>query len=248
MFLEGGKRDTQETENNFVRNLSKSVIHAVENVALKDFLPPQPPSTFRASEAVPNAETLYPNLDIYQGFTIQDLPSLTTEKIVFFRKSNALYFYVNDTLELSAWTSSGAGKGFDKDREGDQITPLGCFKVVRKNPESVCKKALLLNYPTAEDAERGLAKSIISQEEYNNIVWANENGVVPLQDTDLGGFIEIHDRSCGEGLEPTVLNTLKAVKRVFSPRKTNGCIALGGKNLDEVFQSTSVGTTVIILP
>ena len=42
--------------------------------------------------------------------------------------------------------------------------------MVSKNPNSQYYKALVLNYPTAEDARRGYRQGLISKDEYDSIV------------------------------------------------------------------------------
>src|SRR5690606_32488895 len=64
----------------------------------------------------------------------------------------------------------------DKERRGsstnpdDWRTPEGIFFIVKKNARSQFYRAFVLNYPNAEDAERGRRQGLISQAEYAAIV------------------------------------------------------------------------------
>ena len=67
-----------------------------------------------------------------------------------------------------------------KQRQGDRATPEGRYRVVAKKDFSRYHRALLLDYPNAEDRARFAA--------------ARRRGEIP-QDAGIGGLIEIH----GEG-------------------------------------------------
>ena len=115
----------------------------------------------------------------------------------------------------------------DKVREGDGRTPEGEFVVCTKNPKSRYTLSLGLNYPTSEDAERGLCDGLITQEEHDAIVAAAEAGWRPPWDTALGGEIFIH----GGGT---------------SSDWTIGCVALDDDAIRELYPLVPVGTPVVI--
>ena len=123
----------------------------------------------------------------------------------------------------------------DKERRGgllnpdDWRTPEGVFYVVGKNDQSRYYKALVLNYPTAEDAERGLQDELISEREYERIVKAHREQTMPPMDTPLGGWIEIHGSGTGVG-----------------SNWTQGCVALANGDMDVVYRWAVVGTPVLI--
>jgi murein L,D-transpeptidase YafK len=116
----------------------------------------------------------------------------------------------------------------DSDSPDDWRTPEGTFFVVSKNPTSKFYKALVLNYPTAEDARRGYRQGLISKEEHEAIVQAEAAHQIPPMDTMLGGWIEIHGNGTGGGTN-----------------WTQGCIAIENEKIDELWKIVEVGTPVL---
>lgn len=110
----------------------------------------------------------------------------------------------------------------------DWRTPEGTFFVVSKNPESKYYKAFVLNYPNAEDARRGYKQGLISKEEYQSIVLAEQNHQIPPMNTMLGGWIEIHGNGTGGGTN-----------------WTQGCIAITNEEMDALWDMIQVGTPVL---
>jgi hypothetical protein len=116
----------------------------------------------------------------------------------------------------------------DKVQEGDEITPSGSFYVCTRNDQSLYYLALGLSYPSTEDAERGLASGLISAEQYQAIVDANNAMVTPPWDTPLGGAIEIHGNQGDRG--------------------TAGCIAMTNDVMDILWSYCNLGVPVTIGP
>ncbi len=107
--------------------------------------------------------------------------------------------------------------------------PEGEFFVCQKNPDSQYYRSLMLSYPNAEDAERGLRAGIISRAEYAEIVKAALGFRSPPMGTALGGAIAIHGQGSGR-------------RRAW----TRGCIALRDVHLDAIWDLVEVGTPVLI--
>jgi murein L,D-transpeptidase YafK len=116
-----------------------------------------------------------------------------------------------------------------KEREGDGRTPEGEYVVCFKNPQSRFHLSLGINYPNAEDAERGLAAGAITRAEYDEILGAHASGRIPPWKTALGGEIFIHG-AMGER------------------SATAGCVAVSDHAIDELFPQISLGTPVVIEP
>ncbi len=108
-------------------------------------------------------------------------------------------------------------------------TPEGVFYVVKKNPYSQFYRAFLLNYPNAEDAERGMRDGLISQKDYNAIMSAEKRGDSPPMGTILGGYIEIHGNGTG-----------------LASNWTEGCVAVRDEDMDFMWSYVQEGTPVVI--
>ena len=123
----------------------------------------------------------------------------------------------------------------DKKRKGSPErrdhwrTPEGPFYVVNKKPQSEFYKALVLNYPTTADAERGLEQGLISKRQYDAIVRAQEQRRMPPMNTKLGGWIEIHGDGTGG-----------------ATNWTQGCVAVRNTVMNELWVDVEVGTPVLI--
>jgi hypothetical protein len=101
------------------------------------------------------------------------------------KKAQTLFVYRGSALVARFATDLGYNFFADKERRGSASepdhwrTPEGEFYVVAKNPNSTFYRALVLNYPNAEDAERGKEAGLISEVEFENIVNADNSFVMP---------------------------------------------------------------------
>lgn len=151
-------------------------------------------------------------------------------------KSNGtVYLYRGAELEASLPADFGYNREDDKVRRGSPEepdhwrTPEGRFLITDKNENGRFYRALVLNYPTAEDAERGYRSGLISRAERAEIVRASMRHETPPMDTELGGWIEIHGEGTGGEVD-----------------WTEGCVALQNQHLDWIWEVVSVGTPVVI--
>ena len=113
--------------------------------------------------------------------------------------------------------------------EGDMRTPSGEFYVCTRNDKSIAYLALGLSYPGVKDAERGYADGIITKEQRDEIIKANQLGKQPPWDTPLGGAIEIHGCRTPDGF-------------------THGCVALDNEAMDVLWNYCNLGVPVTIGP
>lgn len=143
------------------------------------------------------------------------------------KRARRLYVCRDGQVERQCRAGLGSDPVSDKQREGDGATPQGEFYVCAKNPRSKFGLALVLSYPNAEDAARGLAAGLINREQHDAIVEAVSAGRMPPQDTKLGSWIEIHGRGSASDW-------------------TAGCVALDDGDMRELFDKCPVGTPVII--
>lgn len=116
-----------------------------------------------------------------------------------------------------------------KQVEGDGATPEGEYYVTHGNAQSKFHLSLGLSYPNAADAERGMARGIITPAEHRSILEAIGKHERPPQHTKLGGDVFVH----GGGT---------------SSDWTAGCIALDDKDIDELFARVPIGARVTVLP
>jgi murein L,D-transpeptidase YafK len=125
----------------------------------------------------------------------------------------------------------GAGM---KLRRGDEITPLGSFKVGWISNESRFHRFIGLNYPNLEYASLAYHDGRIDKTTYQAIRAALREGKRPPQKTALGGYIGIHGTGAGDPYIHENINW------------TNGCIALTNKQIKRLLAWVKVGTRVEI--
>jgi murein L,D-transpeptidase YafK len=113
---------------------------------------------------------------------------------------------------------------------GDTRTPVGHYRVCGKKPASQFHRFLGLNYPNADDAERGYRDQLISAREWADIFVASLRYDMPSWNTALGGAVGIHGRG----------------GRTRSGDWTKGCIAVSDEEIDFIYDRVPVGTSVII--
>lgn len=176
------------------------------------------------------------------GNTIEDtkdtiqMPSIpkkeaTAVSIVVEKSKHMLYLY-NDTTQIASYkvglSKNPVGK---KTKVGDKKVPEGVYYVCTRNDKSKFYLSLGLSYPNETDAKDGLALGLITTQQYESIVKANEEKKRPDWYTNLGGEIMIHG---GE----------KGSKKDW----TTGCVAVDNEVMDILWEYCSMGTQVTINP
>jgi uncharacterized SAM-binding protein YcdF (DUF218 family) len=157
---------------------------------------------------------------------------IKSPQVVVKKSAKVLELYDSGALVKTYSCISGGNAG-DKEVEGDRKTPIGKFKIVFKNPASKFHLSLGLDYPNREDAERGLARGLITKKQYADILEAlgsdltREENQKKLWYTPLGGEIFLHGH--GEGRSGTA-----------------GCVALSNPDIEELFAVLPLGTPVEI--
>jgi murein L,D-transpeptidase YafK len=134
-------------------------------------------------------------------------------------------------LENIAIGRSGAG---EKNHRGDDVTPLGNYRIGWINQKSQFRKFFGLTYPNVENADNALKQGKIDMDTYESIARAHSSGQIPPQNTELGGQIGIH------GLGSANLSIHK------STNWTHGCIALTNDQIDQLSQWVEKGTLVTV--
>lgn len=117
---------------------------------------------------------------------------------------------------------------------GDDMTPLGVFRVGWLNGKSRFSFFIGLDYPNLDYAERSYQEGRIDAATYQVIRRALEAGRTPPQDTPLGGFIGIHGIGASDPQVHAAFNW------------TKGCIALNNRQIWRLTRWVKVGTRVEI--
>jgi len=119
-------------------------------------------------------------------------------------------------------------------RRGDNMTPLGEFRIAWIKENSRFHGFLGLDYPDLARAKRAFEARGIDQTTWRKIRDAHARGELPPQSTPLGGQIGIH--GIGDG-DPSVHARFNW---------TNGCIALSNEQMDRLLPWAIIGTPVRI--
>lgn len=137
---------------------------------------------------------------------------------------------------LQTFKSISVGRaGIDfKRRRGDDITPKGAFTIRWITDDSRFHHFMGFDYPSEQDAVRGIQDGVIDTQTYREIVTALEQGELPPQQTNLGGHIGIHGIGKGDPVVHTKYNW------------TEGCVALTNEQVDQLAPWVREGTRVVI--
>lgn len=171
-----------------------------------------------------------------QIFLDKDIdPEDAVIKIVVDKSDHTLGIAADGKLMKTYHVELGDGGLGDKNISGDHKTPEGTFYISQRSVLSPAdyylgSRWMELSYPNKEDADRGLKAGIISQETYDDIVSAINNGEIPPQNTALGGGVGIHGGSVAS----------------FGSDWTWGCVGLSNKDVEDFFSYIKVGTQVTI--
>jgi murein L,D-transpeptidase YafK len=119
------------------------------------------------------------------------------------------------------------GAGY-KQKQGDNITPVGRYKISTiVNSGSRFKRFFGINYPLPSNARYAVNAGHISYDDYLSIIKAHQKNKMPPGDTNIGGRIGIHGMGRGN----------PKIQGVFD--WTHGCIALSNLQIDELANTIS---------
>jgi len=154
-----------------------------------------------------------------------------------YKSSQQLLVKEGDEIIKRYRIASGKGGNGTKRQSGDNMTPLGSYRIMDFNPNSRFHFFMLLNYPNSVDAWRGYKNQLISARQFKEIIIADKNNILPPQNTSLGGLIGLH--GIGEESDDTL--------SVHDWHNwTEGCVALTNTEIMELREFVSIGTTVLI--
>lgn len=125
------------------------------------------------------------------------------------------------------------GAGFKK-HVGDDITPIGTYRIGWINNKSSFHRFYGFDYPSIENANEALLSGLLSKKSHTSIVNAHKKDKVPPQNTAIGGRIGIHGLGKGDEFIHEMMNW------------THGCIALNNKQIDKLNRWIRKGTLVKI--
>jgi len=145
--------------------------------------------------------------------------TLLADKIIVKKSARMLYLSSGGEIFKKYHVSLGRVPVGDKEIEGDMKTPEGAYELDYRQLSNSYYKSLHISYPNAED--KAHAKSL---------------------GQSAGGMIMIHGTPPSWSLSPygDWMNILIDW--------TDGCIALSNDDMDEVWEQTTNGTSVVIIP
>jgi murein L,D-transpeptidase YafK len=123
-----------------------------------------------------------------------------------------------------------------KQQAGDSRTPEGDYHLRSRGWDSRFHLFLIIDYPSREDAEAGFRAGLISLRTFGEILEAHERGVLPPQNTALGGIVGLHGEGVRWSGDSEHLNW------------TNGCIAMTDAQIEFLAARSPSGTLVTISP
>lgn len=150
------------------------------------------------------------------------------------KEASLSVFRGNTLVERIAPISLGRAGAKTQRVRGDNVTPLGEFRVNRFNYQSQWHIFIGIDYPTPPHARMALEKGIYSQEDYEAYFDYYRRHGYPPQTTALGGAIGIHGIGGGD---PDIHG---------SYHWTQGCVAVTNEEIERVAGLVSVGTRVVI--
>ena len=162
--------------------------------------------------------------------------------LIAYKSKYRMQLYYKGVLQKTYIIGLGQEPIGHKQLQGDNRTPEGDYRIIEKtvgpftgaNPY-LGNRWMRLNYPNNADAQAGLEKKLITQDQYEKIVAANKKGIMPLKTTDLGGGIGIHGWY-GEWPGDDEQDI------------TWGCISMQNSDVEDVYDRVGLQTRIIINP
>jgi hypothetical protein len=163
-------------------------------------------------------------------------PCLHIARLVAHKAERRLEIQCEGGFVFSVTAAFGRDPSGPKAAAGDHRTPEGEYRVAGPARPSRFHRFVPIDYPSPADADAALAEGRLSRADHRRIREAHERGVMPPQDTPLGGLLGLH----GEGARWR--GDSKQLDWTF------GCIGLADRDLDFVADRVKRGTPVSILP
>jgi murein L,D-transpeptidase YafK len=144
---------------------------------------------------------------------------LMADKVIVKKSTRMLYLSQGGKIFKKYHVTLGKVPVGDKEIEGDMKTPEGAYSLDYRQPSNDYYKSLHVSYPNASDKEDAKALG-----------------------QSAGGMIMIHGTPPSWSLSPygDWMNVLIDW--------TEGCIAMANDDMDEVWEQTTNGTLIVIVP
>lgn len=140
----------------------------------------------------------------------------------------------NKTLEVLENIAIGKrGAGF-KRHVGDEVTPLGEYRITSIDSKSAFHIFMGITYPSLENAKQALKLGLINKQQFSAIADADDWGYEPPQNTPLGGRIGIHGLGRADPKIHAAMNW------------TRGCIAMTNQQIERLRHWVTPGTVIKI--
>ena len=134
------------------------------------------------------------------------------------KSERKLYLMRQDKPIRTYWIALGNRPDGHKERQGDGRTPEGRYMIDWRQPSSKFRKSLHISYPSFSDRMRAQRKG-----------------------DDPGGMIMIHG-------QPRSSHRNDLQQALSKENWTQGCIAVSDLAIDEIWEYTTNGTPIEILP
>lgn len=144
-----------------------------------------------------------------------------------YKREGALELLCDGAVRRTMAATFGGNPVGPKEREGDQRTPEGTYRVASKVKSDRFHRFLAISYPNADDRRHAAQKGI----------------------TKLGGGIGIHGtqaKLAGLARIWTRLAHATGLAGVWGP--TDGCIGVVNEDVEVLYKVVPVGTKVLIAP
>jgi len=148
-------------------------------------------------------------------------------EIHIYKREGALDLLCGGAVRRTMAATFGGNPVGPKEREGDQRTPEGTYRIASKVKSDRFHRFLGVSYPNEDDRRRAAEKGI----------------------TKPGGGIGIHGtraKLAGVARLWTRLASAAGLAGVWGP--TDGCIGVANEDVEVLFKAVPVGTKVVIAP
>jgi murein L,D-transpeptidase YafK len=145
-------------------------------------------------------------------------PATTITRVHVKKSARTMQLFAGEALVASYAVAVGKGGAGPKKKEGDNVTPVGRYRVVKREPSHL-RIFMRLDYPNADDRAR-----------FEEL---KRKGELPRNAT-IGGEIGIHG-------EPPEAKPFKKAEY-----QSHGCVVLEDAEIDQVARAVPDGTPVDI--